>query len=225
MSKKRIFKKRKRYGVRKFWYIFIMVLLAVMYLCGQQIFEWKCLTEVFATGIAIVTAVAFWLEYRENKLLNEAQFITDLNEQFIGNEKMSEVEWELEKFYNKYKNNRLTEEDKEAFRSKYDIENKDRQYLVNYLVHLEGIAALVKNGFLHIETIDDLMSYRYFIAMNNPIVQELELCQYPDFYKGCYGIYEDWVEELGNQKSEIPMVKDFKLPELEEVKSCLPKRN
>lgn len=223
MSKRKRFRKRERYGVRKFWYIFIMVILAVMYLCGQQIFEWKWLTEVFATGIAIVTAVAFWLEYRENKLLNEAQFITDLNEQFIGNEKMSDVEWKLEKFYNKYKNKRLTEEDKEAFRSRYDIENKDRQNLVNYLVHLEGIAALVKNGFLHIDTIDDLMSYRYFIAMNNPIVQDLELCQYPDFYKGCYGIYDAWVEELGNQKSEIPMIDDYKLPEFEEVKACLQK--
>jgi len=196
-----------------------------MYLCGRQIFEWKWLTEVFATGIAIVTAVAFWLEYRENKLLNEAQFITDLNEQFIGNEKMSEVEWELEKFYNKYKNKRLTEEDKEAFRSKYDIENKERQYLVNYLVHLEGVAALVKNGFLHIETIDDLMSYRYFIAMNNPIVQDLELCQYPDFYKGCYEIYDVWVKELENQKSEKPMIIDYKLPKLEEGKLCLQTRN
>lgn len=221
MSKRKRFRKRERYGVRKFWYIFIMVVLAVMYLCGQQIFEWKWLTEVFATGIAIVTAVAFWLEYRENKLLNEAQFITDLNEQFIGNEKMSEVEWELEKFYNKYKNSRLTEEDKEDFRNKYDIENKDRQYLVNYLVHLEGIAVLVKNGFLHIETIDDLMSYRYFIAMNNPIVQDLELCQYRDFHKGCYEIYDAWVKELENQKSEIPMIKDYKLPEVEEVKLCL----
>ena len=88
-------------------------------------------------------------------------------------------------------------------------------------MHLEGIAVLVKNGFLHIETIDDLMSYRYFIAMNNPIVQDLELCQYRDFYKGCYEIYDAWVKELENQKSEIPMIKDYKLPEVEEVKLCL----
>jgi c-di-AMP phosphodiesterase-like protein len=90
MSKKKLFKRRERNGVRKFWYIFIMALLAVIYLCGQQFFEWEWLTEVFATLIAIVTVVAIWLEYNENKLLNEAQFITDLNEQFIGNDKMSD---------------------------------------------------------------------------------------------------------------------------------------
>ena len=86
MSKKRLFKKRERNGVRKFWYIFIMALLSIIYLCGQQLCEWERLTETFATVIAIITIVAFWLEYNENKLLNEAQFITDLNEQFIGND-------------------------------------------------------------------------------------------------------------------------------------------
>ena len=87
---------------------------------------------------------------------------------------MSGVEWDLEKFYNKYRDSKLTDEDFTVFRSKYDIKSKERQNLVNYLVHLEGIAALVKNKVLHIETIDDLMSYRYFIAMNNLVVQELE---------------------------------------------------
>lgn len=225
MSKKRNVQRRERNGIRKFWYIFIMILLAIIYLCGQNFCDWEWLTEVFATTIAIITAVAFWLEYNENKLLNEAQFITDLNEQFIGNDKMSAIEWELEKFYNKYKDDKLTDEDFAKFRKKYDIECKDRQNLVNYLVHLEGIAALVKNKVLRIETIDDLMSYRYFIAMNNPIVQELELKQYPDFYKGCFGIYEAWAKELEDQEIEIPMIKHYKLPKLEEVKKCQQKRN
>ena len=59
MSKKRNVQRRERNGVRKFWYIFIMVLLAVIYLCGQNFCEWEWLTELFATVIAIVTAVAF----------------------------------------------------------------------------------------------------------------------------------------------------------------------
>lgn len=204
MSKKRIFRRRERNGVRKFWYIFIMALLAVIYLCGQQFFEWEWLTEVFATLIAIVTVVAFWLEYNENKLLNEAQFITDLNEQFIGNEKMSEIEWDLEKFYNQYRKGELSDEYRKAFRDKYDLEKRDRQNLVNYLVHLEGIAALVKNGVLHIDTIDDLMSYRYFLAMNNSVIQELELLEYPDFYKGCIGIYDRWTEHMIKKENTIP---------------------
>ena len=203
--RKKIFKRREQHSVRKFWYIFMMVLLSIVYFIGHNFFNLDWFTEFFATLSVIITAVAFWLEYHENKVLNEAQFAIDLNEQFIGNEKMSEVEWELEKFYNKYKSNSLTELDKEKFKEKFNIEKEERQNLVNYLVHLEGIAALVKTKVLHIDVIDDLMSYRYFIAMNNPIVQELELLEYFDFYKGCFDIYDAWVKELGEQGITPPM--------------------
>lgn len=212
---KRVFKKRERHSVRKFWYILIMVLLSIVYFVGHNFLKLEWFTEFFATVGVIITAVAFWLEYHENKVLNEAQFAIDLNEQFIGNEKMSNVEWELEKFYTKYKNNELTDRDIEDFRDNFKIENKERQDLVNYLVHLEGIAALVKTKVLHIDVIDDLMSYRYFIAMNNPVVQELELMPYADFYKGCFEIYNDWVKELGAE-AKIPMYKDYKLMDIEE---------
>ena len=202
---KKIFKRRERHSVRKLWYILIMVLLSIVYFIGHNFLNLDWFTEFFATVGVIITAVAFWLEYHENKVLNEAQFAIDLNEQFIGNEKMSNVEWELEKFYTKYKNNELTDRDKEEFRDKFKIESKDRQDLVNYLVHLEGIAVLVKTNVLHIGVIDDLMSYRYFIAMNNPIVQELELLEYLDFYKGCFDIYDAWVKELREQGITPPM--------------------
>jgi len=49
------------------------------------------------------------------------------------------------------------------------------------------------------------MSYRYFIAVNNPVVQTLELLEYPDYYKGCIGIYDAWVNELLKQGVTPPM--------------------
>lgn len=228
MAVKRNFKKRERHSVRKFWYILIMVLLSIVYFVGHNFLKLEWFTEFFATVGVIITAVAFWLEYHENKVLNEAQFAIDLNEQFIGNEKMSNVEWELEKFYTKYKNKELTEQDKEEFEKKFSIDCKERQALVNYLVHLEGIAALVKNKVLRIETIDDLMSYRYFIAMNNPVVQELELLEYLDFYKGCFDIYDTWVKELDDQGITPPMydvVTNNLSKKKEERKLCQQKRN
>ena len=204
-KRKRKFRRRGRNGVRKVTYIFLMVIIVCAYLSGQYFYDWEWLTETVATIIAIIVAVAFWLEYHENKLLNEAQFITDLNEQFISDEHMSNVEWDLEKYYNKDKKRELTEEYCKEMEEKYSLDNQERQYLVNYLVHLEGIAALVKSRVLHIETIDDLMSYRYFIAMNNPIVQKMELLEYPEFYKGCIDIYDDWVKVLREQGINPPL--------------------
>ena len=185
--------------------ILISIILICIYLLCQFFWPWEYITEMVATIIAIVAAVAFWLEYHENKLLNEAQFIMELNEQFLGNENLSEIEWELEKYYARNQKHKLTKDYCMEFEKQFDLDNRKRQHLVNYLVHLEGIAALVNNGVIHLDAIDDLMSYRYFIAVNNPIVQDLELLEYPDYYKGCIGIYEDWVNELLKQKITPPM--------------------
>ena len=204
MVKRKKYKREKR-GIRVTTYVLLMVIIICAYLSCQYIFAWSWLTETVATIIAIISAVAFWVEYHENKLLNEAQFIMELNEQFIGDENMSGVEWELERYFSKFRKGEITEDYCQNFEKKYSLDNRDRQHLVNYLVHLEGIAALVKNKVLHIETIDDLMSYRYFIAMNNPVVQKLELLEYPEFYKGCFEIYEAWVDVLERQEITPPM--------------------
>ena len=204
MVKRKKYKREKR-GIRVTTYVLLMVIIICAYLSCQYIFAWSWLTETVATIIAIISAVAFWVEYHENKLLNEAQFIMELNEQFIGDENMSGVEWELERYFSKFRKGEITEDYCQNFEKKYSLDNRDRQHLVNYLVHLEGIAALVKNKVLHIETIDDLMSYRYFIAMNNPVVQKLELLEYPEFYKGCFEIYEAWVDVLERQGITPPM--------------------
>ena len=207
MSKKNMkqLRRRQQSKSRKYLYIFMMVIIVCLYMCGQYFWNWEWLTETVATIIAIIAAVAFWLEYHENKLLNEAQFIMELNEQFLGNSNLSDVEWELEKYYNRFRKGSLSEEYYKGFEMQFDIEKRERQYLVNYLVHLEGIAALIKNGVIHLHAIDDLMSYRYFIAVNNPIVQKLELLEYPDYYKGCFSIYSDWVTELNTQNVTVPM--------------------
>ena len=34
--------------------------------------------------------------------------------------------------------------------------------------------------------------HRFFIAMNNPIVQKLELIPYADYYRGCFKLYKYW---------------------------------
>lgn len=207
MSKQHMKQIRRQRQSRHRIYIMILIItiISCLYLLGQCFYNWEWLTETVATIIAIVAAVAFWLEYHENKLLNEAQFIMELNEQFLSDSNLSDVEWELEKYYNRYRKNALTREYEEKFEEHFDSEKRQRQHLVNYLVHLEGIAALINNGVIHLDAIDDLMSYRYFVAVNNPIVQKMELLEYPDYYKGCIGIYDAWVKRLLEQGVTPPM--------------------
>ena len=191
--------------LRKCLYISIMFIIVCLYIWGQYYCNWARLTETVATIIAIISSIAFWVEYHENKLLNEAQFIMELNEQFLSDSNLSDVEWELEKYYSRFCKNELTEEYCKKFEDQFNLDKRERQHLVNYLVHLEGIATLLDNDVIHLDAIDNLMSYRYFIAVNNPIVQKLELLEYSDYYKGCIGIYNAWIKELLKQEVNPPM--------------------
>lgn len=38
------------------------------------------------------------------------------------------------------------------------------------------------------------MAYRFFLAMNNPELQEDQLFRYPDYFRGCFKLYERWKE-------------------------------
>ena len=191
--------------MKKTPYIIAMVFLVALYLMGQHFFDAGFFTNIVATVLAIIAAVAFWMEFRSNERINEAQLVMELNDQFITNEKMSDVEWALEKYYHAYMETKRTGGNTNSIQLELNLEITDRtrQDLVNYLVHLEGIATLVNEGVLHLNVITELMAYRYFIAVNNPIVQKYELIPYKDYYQGCYKLYEKWSKELGEDK--VPM--------------------
>lgn len=191
--------------MKKWPYIFVMVGLAALYIFIQQKFQNETLGGTVTVVLAIIAAVAFWLEFKSSERLNEAKFIMDLNNQFISNPELTKIEYMLEQYCNTYKNTNPEERDKIILGNGFDINSEQRQSIVNYLVHLEGIAALVNNGVLHLKVIDDLMAYRYFIAVNNPIIQKEELLKYRDYYKGCIGIYEKWAKVLKQQNADIPM--------------------
>ena len=85
-------------------------------------------------------------------------------------------------------------------------------------MQLEGVAALVKSRVLHISTMTDLMAYRYFIAVNNPVVQRIELLEYTDYYHGIFDIYDCWIREMKSQEANIPILGKGEVPLIEKRK-------
>lgn len=167
------------------------------------------MADVIMTALALVAAVTFWVEYKTNSDINEAKFILELNNQFISNDQLKNVEWDLEKYYADYRNNKCAEERDALFRLKYSFNAPERQDLINYLVHLEGIATLICFHQLRLKQVSHLIAYRYFIAVNNPVVQELELLPdcYREHYQGIIKVYKNWEKHLSAEKIKIPMEK------------------
>lgn len=130
----------------------------------------------------------------------------DLNNQFLNEGKLANVEHDLEMYYNAVRTGKNTLKIRKYLEDTYEIEKDERQNLVNYLVHLEGIATLINNGMLRLSSINDLMAYRFFIAVNNPIVQDFEICQYQEYYQRIINLNKAWVPELLiRKKSTIPL--------------------
>lgn len=195
--------------------ILITLIVSTLIICAYLYLKHKnpnTDTETIMACLAIFTAVAFFLEYHQNNKLNEAQFVIDLNNQFLNEGNMAGVEHELEKYFNSGSKDKAAEELQQTFAP----EKKKHQDLVNYLVHLEGIATLVNNGTLRLSAINDLMSYRFFLAMNNPVVQELELLRFRDYYREIIKLYPAWVKRMKRKGGAIPMEENDLMKRLNE---------
>ncbi len=183
---------------KEYIYYFAIVLVVAFYLvfveASSDVSE---LSTLVTTVTALVAAVAFWLQLKRGKNLDEANFIMNLNDQFISNDEMTRIEHALELYYNQG-----GEGDLELV---LERTHNDCQRLINYLVYMECLAAMVKRDVMHLGVIDDLFAYRFFIAVNNPVVQKFELLPYANYYKGCFELAEMWTKKWRKEGRPIPL--------------------
>lgn len=186
------------------WYLLISLLLlcvAIIFSMAIRIIlmqdgwafplddEYTALVISIADGVVAAIAAGLVLyQLKDSKNIErqqynteEAQFILEYNQAFIENKNMGDIEHYLEC--------RVTGDEFGEIESLQD----DRQKLVNYLVYLEGLASCIHSGILEFEKIDDLFAYRFFLAMNHPEVQSMELLPYGTYYRGCFQLYEKWI--------------------------------
>ncbi|MBR3929076.1 MAG: hypothetical protein IKJ65_08760 [Clostridia bacterium] len=195
--------------------IIIIALLVVYFLLIKVQGETPDIAEHVRTISTLIAAVTFWMQLKRTENLNEANFILNLNKQFIDNKAFTDIEHKLEMFA--YKVGESTDRSPENLKLDIEIEGKDHQALINYLVYLESFAALVQREVMHLGIVDDLFMYRFFIAVNNPIVQETELRKYAPYYQGCFNLAKKWSKRLREQNRKIPL-DQFALCDLPESK-------
>ena len=182
------------------YYVAIVLVIALYLLAVYYSPDVSELSTILSTVTALIAAVAFWMQLRRTEKLDEANFIMSLNDQFIANDEITRIEHALELYYNQVFDGR---EGNLALVLKRD--HNDCQRLINYLVYMEGLAALIRQDVMHLGVIDDLFAYRFFIAVNNPIVQRFELLPYANYYQGCFELSEMWTKEWRKRGRPIPL--------------------
>jgi len=174
--------------------------------------------DILILAVELIGAVLVIITLREDKKVKQAEFIMNYNFHFISSKPLVEMERKLEncyQIYNDYtkrqeKYSEIQNEMVKEIDLKRVTENKERvtseyQELINYLVYLESLAPLILTKQIDLKDIDDTFGYRYFIAMNNPVVQEYELLQEADYYCGCIKVYETWYKFRKKNGKSIPM--------------------
>lgn len=194
--------------------------------------DWLCKADEIAVlltlAVEVIGVVLVVVTLRKDKKIKQAEFIMNYNFHFISSEPLIEMERKFENCYQiyrqeafDYKNSpvdmQLKVHKKLLHKMKRivgfaPVSNKlpvpvTRKYqkLINYLVYLESFAPLVLTEQVALEDIDDTFGYRYFIAMNNPIVQTYELLPEADYYCGCLKLYQKWFDYRKQNGKTIPM--------------------
>lgn len=183
----------------------LMGVLVIAYIVLSIIPITAPFAEIVPTIAAMLAAMGFWIDWKNGKEISEATFIMELNDQFISNAALTRIEQKLMSSYAQWTNR----ETHIGLDLDLRLESEDRKDLINYLVYLEGLASIVKCRAMQSDMIADLFAYRFFIAVNNPIVQQVELLPYENYYHGCYTLSEIWTSKWNNEqpKREIPFVR------------------
>lgn len=170
----------------------ISIILLSMALIGSLFLDdviGSRISNIVTIITAIIGAVALFLQFKRDKDLNEAGFVVDYSVQFYDIYNLQDVLNELEN----------CRKDK-----KYKID-MDKYYkdVVGYLQWLESLAALVNSKILSIEKIDDVLSYRFFLIVNNKQIQNYEIIPCRTYYRGIYNLYRTWSNYKKKNNLEI----------------------
>ena len=107
--------------------------------------------------------IALFFQFKREGDLNEADFILRINTEFITNESIVRI----------YK---MLEESKADGQKENPFTKDDIIDMANYLTYFEPFYSLVRRKIVKIESIDPILSYRFFLAVNNKYMQEMLLC-------------------------------------------------
>ncbi len=186
---------------KEFVFYFLMVFFVIAFLVAFLFVGVSPLKDIISTSTGLIAAVMVWLQLKRTERLNESAYIKDFNNQFITNKDMTKVEHALELYYNQM----ISGVENPILQLNLNRESDDCQCLINYLVYLESLASVIQQGVMHIESIHNLFAYRFFIAVNNPVVQMFEIYPYAEYYQGIFFLSDYWASICEKKDTKFSM--------------------
>lgn len=135
-------------------------------------------SQVAAAITAPLGLLGIYVQFKNEKNLSEAKIILDLNMQMIQDEDLNKIYERLEKSETGGK----------------EFNEKDKIALANYITFFDPFYTLISQGIMHIEVIDPILAYRFFLAVDNEEVQELLLNKNKKAFQNIFKLKEEWMQ-------------------------------
>ena len=164
---------------------FISIILISIALIAMSYFN--VLNDTFMSLVTIITAIVgafgIWLELSKEQEVNQASFILSINSDFYalggkGTMYTADLEKRLDEDYSGMK--------------KLELAPEDQVMVIQYLVWVKTLSSLVNRKMIKISAVDDLFGYKFFVAVNHPEIQKMELVPFSETYKGIYKAHKLW---------------------------------
>ncbi len=190
---------------------FISIILISLSLIVMSAFD--IINDTFVSLITIITAVVgafgIWLELNKEQEINQASFILSINSDFYAmGGKGTMYAADLEK---------MLDEDFSGIK-KLELTKENQVMVIQYLVWLKTLSSLINRRMIKISAIDDLFSYKFFVAVNNKQIQEMELIPYRTAYRGIFKAHKIWKKyrqkhnlEIYNEETDLSNLADYEL--------------
>ena len=188
---------------------FISIILISLGLIKMSAFD--VINDTVVSLVTIITAVVgafgIWLELNKEQEINQANFILNIHSDFYAlGGKGSMYTADLEKML----------DDDFSGKKKLELTEEENVMVVQYLVWVKTLSSLINRRMIKISAIDDLFGYKFFVAVNHPEFQRMELVPYKTAYKGIYKAHKQWKKyrdkhgyEVYNEKTDLSLVEGY----------------
>lgn len=156
---------------KKILFISLMIISCIMLWKLSDILPERIWGIVEAIG-TFVGVILVLIELKEAKDVSEGSFVSNLSENFNGNESIQKIYRKLE--------------------LKEVITEEDTIDVVAYLTYFETIYVLLKKKAIDISLIDDLFAYRFRLALNNDDIRRISLLRHDYAYVNIYRLEDKW---------------------------------
>lgn len=166
-------------------FVFLIIILGTIFfkfnfdsLLGETLFF-----DVLTTFTAIFGFFVIIIQSNRSKDLDEAQFILNLNQQYLSNKEYQKVIDSLEA---------------ETIPAGID------DLIAQYFDFFEALYVLLQKRFIRFKLIDDLFCFRFFSVVNNKYVQDSILAPHKSYYKNIVKLHQKWKKFRLRNGLEIP---------------------